>query len=199
MEYLDMLNKSWIEILMEPSNKNILIKEKTKDLNNLFQILEKIRKLNVSFDELKINFYELDLLPLQDALFNNDYKSLYTLKEKIKENLYKYIDYEDANDLIFEYKSLLKELDSYMISDLYKIKKDVENMNEENFDYIFTKKNILEGLDKIIEEIEKEDIIEKDIGNDPKTIADFKKLYDTYSFEITKAKNIIYFLSLIIN
>ena len=199
MEYLDMLNKSWIEILMEPSNKNILIEEKTEDLNNLFQILEKIRKLNVSFDELKINFYELDLLPLQDALFNNDYKSLYTLKEKIKENLYKYIDYEDANDLIFEYKSLLKELDSYMISDLYKIKKDVENMNEENFDYIFTKKNILEGLDKIIEEIEKEDIIEKDIGNDPKTIADFKKLYDTYSFEITKAKNIIYFLSLIIN
>jgi len=194
-----MLNKSWIEILMEPSNKNILIEEKTEDLNNLFQILEKIRKLNVSFDELKINFYELDLLPLQDALFNNDYKSLYTLKEKIKENLYKYIDYEDANDLIFEYKSLLKELDSYMISDLYKIKKDVENMNEENFDYIFTKKNILEGLDKIIEEIEKEDIIEKDIGNDPKTIADFKKLYDTYSFEITKAKNIIYFLSLIIN
>jgi len=199
MEYLDTLNKSWIEILMEPSNKNILIEEKIEDLNNLFEILEKIRKLNVSFDELKINFYELDLLPLQDALFNNDYKSLYNLKEKIKKNLYKYIDEEDANNLLLKYKLLLKELDSYMISDLYKIKKDVESMSEEKFDYIFSKKNILEGLDEIIEEMKKEDISEKDIGNDPKSITDFKKLYDTYSFEITKAKNIIYFFSLIIN
>jgi len=70
MKYADYINKSWIEILMEPSSKIPLMFPKTIALKGLFNILEGLRKLNVSFDNLKINFYELELIPLQNAIFD---------------------------------------------------------------------------------------------------------------------------------
>jgi len=198
MEYLESLNKSWIEILMEPSSKNILTLPKTKALNDLFETLEEIRKLNVSFDHLGINFYELDLMPLQDALFEHNYKSVEELKGKIKNDLSNLLNESEIKDMLLEYKSLLEELESYAISDLYKIEKDIEGMSEENFDDIFSKKEVLEGLNSIIEAMRQEGAIAKDLGNEQNIVAEFKEIYDAYYFEVVKAKNIVDFLSSII-
>jgi len=198
MEYLESLNKSWIEILMEPSSKNILTLPKTKALNDLFETLEEIRKLNVSFDHLGINFYELDLMPLQDALFEHNYKLVDELKGKIKNDLSNLLNESEIKDMLLEYKSLLEELESYAISDLYKIEKDIEGMSEENFDDIFSKKEVLEGLNSIIEAMRQEGAIAKDLGNEQNIVAEFKEIYDAYYFEVVKAKNIVDFLSSII-
>ena len=163
MEYLDSINKSWIEFLMEPSSKNVLIRPKTKALNDLFETLEEIRKLNVSFDRLGINFYDLDLIPLQDASFEHNYKLVDELKGKIKKDLSNLLRESEIKEMLLEYKSLLEELEAYTISDLYKIEKDIEGMNEENFDDIFSKKEVLEGLNSIIETMRQEGAIAKDL------------------------------------
>jgi len=199
MEYLDSLNKSWIEILMEPSSKNILTAPKTKALNDLFETLEEIRKLNVSFDRLGINFYELDLIPLQDALFEHNYKLVDELKGKIKKDLSNFLREPEIKEMLLEYKSLLEELEAYTISDLYKIEKDIEGMSEENFDDIFSKKEVLEGLNSIIEAMRQEGAIAKDLGNEQNIVAGFKEIYDAYYFEVVKAKNIVDFLSTILD
>jgi len=198
MEYLDSLNKSWIEILIEPSNKNTLVKPEMKALDDLFETVEKIRKLNVSFDNLGINFYELDLIPLQDALFERNYKIASELKEKIKNKLSNFISESKIKDMLLDYKSLIEELNAYTISDLYKIEKDIEGMNEENFDDIFSKKEVLEGLNNMIKVMRQEGVIEKDIGDEQNIVAEFKEIYDAYYFEVVKAKNIVDFLSSII-
>ena len=198
MEYLDSLNKSWIEILMEPSSKNILTVPKTKALNDLFETLEEIRKLNVSFDRLGINFYDLDLIPLQDALFEHNYKLVDELKGKIKNDLSNLLTESEIKKILLEYKTLLEELEAYTISDLYKIEKDIEGMSEENFDDIFSKKEILEGLNNMIKVMREEGTIEKDIGDEQNIVAEFKEIYDAYYFEVVKAKNIVDFLSSII-
>jgi len=198
MEYLDSINKSWIEILIEPSSKNVLIRPKTKTLNDLFETLEDIRKLNVSFDHLGINFYDLDLIPLQDALFEHNYKLVDALKGKIKNDLSNFLNESKIKEVLLEYKSLLEELEAYTISDLYKIEKDIEGMSEENFDDIFSKKEVLEGLNNIIEAMRQEGAIEKDLGNEQNIVAEFKEVYDKYYFEVVKAKNIVDFLSSII-
>jgi len=199
MEYLESLNKSWIEILMEPSSKNILTASKTKALNDLFETLEEIRKLNVSFDRLGINFYELDLIPLQDALFEHNYKLVDELKGKIKKDLSNFLRESEIKEILLEYKSLLEELEAYTISDLHKIEKDIEGMSEENFDDIFSKKEVLEGLNSIIETMRQEGAIAKDLGNEQNIVAEFKEIYDAYYFEVVKAKNIVDFLSTILN
>jgi len=198
MEYLDSLNKSWIEILMEPSSKNILTVPKTKALNDLFETLEEVRKLNVSFDRLGINFYDLDLIPLQDALFEHNYKLVDELKGKIKNDLSNLLTESEIKKILLEYKTLLEELEAYTISDLYKIEKDIEGMSEENFDDIFSKKEILEGLNNMIKVMREEGTIEKDIGDEQNIVAEFKEIYDAYYFEVVKAKNIVDFLSSII-
>jgi len=198
MEYLDSINKSWIEFLMEPSSKNVLIRPKTKALNDLFETLEEIRKLNVSFDRLGINFYDLDLIPLQDASFEHNYKLVDELKGKIKKDLSNLLRESEIKEMLLEYKSLLEELEAYTISDLYKIEKDIEGMNEENFDDIFSKKEVLEGLNSIIETMRQEGAIAKDLGNEQNIVAEFKEIYDAYYFEVVKAKNIVDFLSSII-
>jgi len=195
VEYLDSLNKSWIEILIEPSNKNTLVKPEMKTLDNLFETVEKIRKLNVSFDNLGINFYELDLIPLQNAVFEHDYKLASELKEKIKNKLSNFISESEIKDMLLEYKSLIDELSDYTMSDLYKIEKDIEGMSEEEFDDIFSKKEILEGLNNMIKVMRQEGAIEKDIGDEQNIVAEFKEIYDAYYFEVLKAKNIVDFLS----
>jgi len=195
MEYLDSLNKSWIEILIEPSGKDALVKPEMKALDDLFETVEKIRKLNVSFDNLGINFYELDLIPLQNATFERNYNLASELKEKIKNKLSNFISESKIKDMILEYKSLIDELSAYTMSDLYKIEKDIEGMSEEEFDDIFSKKEILEGLNNMIKVMRQEGTIEKDIGDEQNIVAEFKEIYDAYYFEVVKAKNIVDFLS----
>jgi len=48
-------------------------------------------------------------------------------------------------------------------------------MDDEDFDNIFSKKNILEGLNDIIEAIRQEGVIENDIGNDRILLQSLKK------------------------
>jgi len=198
MEYLDSLNKSWIEILIEPSSKNPLIEPKPEMLTDLFEILEEIRKLNVAFDSLKINFYDLDLIPLQNAIFDHDYKLVDKLKESIKNKLVNYVSETKIKTMLANYKRLLEDLSSYTVSDLYKIEKDIEGMTDEDFDDIFSKKAVLEGISDIIKAMREEGVIDKDIGSDPNAVAEFKRIYDAYYFEVVKAKTIVDFLSSII-
>jgi len=198
MEYLDSLNKSWIEILIEPSSKYPLIEPKPETLTDLFEILEEIRKLNVAFDSLKINFYDLDLIPLQNAIFDHDYKLVNKLKESIKNKLVSYASESKIKTMLANYKRLLEDLSGYTVSDLYKIEKDIEEMTDEDFDDIFSKKAVLEGISDIIKAMREEGAIDNDIGSDPNAVAEFKRIYDAYYFEVVKAKTIADFLSSII-
>ena len=199
MEYIDSINKSWIEILMEPSSKIPLIFPKTTALKDLFNTLEGIRKLNVSFDNLKINFYELDLIPLQNAIFERKYEEVEKLKREIKSKLTKYVSETELEKMLSKYISLIRKLNSYTLGDLYKIEQDIEGMDDEDFDDIFSKKNILEGLNDIIEAIRQEDIVEKDVGNEQNITSEFKEIYDKYYFEVVKAKNVVDFLATILD
>jgi len=199
MEYIDSINKSWIEILMEPSSKIPLIFPKTRVLKDLFNTLEGIRKLNVSFDNLKINFYELDLIPLQNAMFERKYEEVEKLKREIKSKLTKYVSETELEEMLSKYISLIRKLNSYTLGDLYKIEQDIEGMDDEDFDDIFSKKNILEGLNDIIEAIRQEGIVEKDVGNEQNITSEFKEIYDKYYFEVVKAKNIVDFLATILD
>jgi|GEM_PF-3204541 len=199
MEYIDSINKSWIEILMEPSSKIPLIFPKTTALKDLFNTLEGIRKLNVSFDNLKINFYELDLIPLQNAIFERKYEEVEKLKREIKSKLTKYVSETELEEMLSKYISLIRKLNSYTLGDLYKIEQDIEGMDDEDFDDIFSKKNILEGLNDIIEAIRQEDIVEKDVGNEQNITSEFKEIYDKYYFEVVKAKNVVDFLATILD
>jgi len=199
MEYIDSINKSWIEILMEPSSKIPLIFPKTRVLKDLFNTLEGIRKLNVSFDNLKINFYELDLIPLQNAIFERKYEEVEKLKREIKSKLTKYVSETELEEMLSKYISLIRKLNSYTLGDLYKIEQDIEGMDDEDFDDIFSKKNILEGLNDIIEAIRQEGIVEKDVGNEQNITSEFKEIYDKYYFEVVKAKNIVDFLATILD
>jgi len=199
MEYIDSINKSWIEILMEPSNKIPLIFPKTTTLKDLFNTLERIRKLNVFFDNLKINFYELDLIPLQNAIFDRKYEEVEKLKREIKSKLTKYVSETELEEMLSKYISLIRKLNTYTLGDLYKIEQDIEGMEDEDFDDIFSKKNILEGLNDIIEAIRQEGIVEKDIGDEQNIVSEFKEIYDKYYFEVVKAKNIVDFLSTILD
>ena len=199
MEYIDSINKSWIEILMEPSNKIPLIFPKTTTLKDLFNTLERIRKLNVFFDNLKINFYELDLIPLQNAIFDRKYEEVEKLKREIKSKLTKYVSETELEEMLSKYISLIRKLNTYTLGDLYKIEQDIEGMEDEDFDDIFSKKNILEGLNDIIEAIRQEGIVKKDIGDEQNIVSEFKEIYDKYYFEVVKAKNIVDFLSTILD
>jgi len=199
MEYIDSINKSWIEILMEPSSKIPLILPKTTALKDLFNTLEGIRKLNVSFDNLKINFYELDLIPLQNAIFDRKYEEVEKLKREIKSKLTKYVSETELEKMLSKYISLIRKLNGYTLGDLYKIEQDIEGMDDEDFDNMFSKENILEGLNDIIEAIRQEGIVEKDVGNEQNITSEFKEIYDKYYFEVVKAKNIVDFLSTILD
>ena len=199
MEYIDSINKSWIEILMEPSSKIPLVFPKTTALKDLFNTLEGIRKLNVSFDNLKINFYELDLIPLQNAIFDRKYEDLEKLKIEIKSKLTKYVSETELERMLSKYISLIRKINSYTLGDLYKIEQDIEGMDDEDFDDMFSKDNILEGLNDIIETIKQEGIVEKDIGDERNIVSEFKEIYDKYYFEVVKAKNIVDFLSTILD
>ena len=199
MEYIDSINKSWIEILMEPSSKIPLIFPKTTTLKGLFNTLEGIRKLNASFDDLKINFYELELIPLQNAIFDHKYEEVEKLKREIKSKLTKYVSETELEKMLSKYISLIRKLNSYTLGDLYKIEQDIERMDDEDFDDIFSKDNILEGLNDIIEAIRQEGIVEKDIGDEQNIASEFKEIYDKYYFEVVKAKNIVDFLSTILD
>ena len=52
--------------------------------------------------------------------------------------------------------------------------------------------------DDIIKAIREEGVIGNDIGSDPNAVAEFKRIYDAYYFEVVKAKTIVDFLSSII-
>jgi len=165
----------------------------------LFNTLEGIRKLNASFDDLKINFYELELIPLQNAIFDHKYEEVEKLKREIKSKLTKYVSETELEKMLSKYISLIRKLNSYTLGDLYKIEQDIERMDDEDFDDIFSKDNILEGLNDIIEAIRQEGIVEKDIGDEQNIASEFKEIYDKYYFEVVKAKNIVDFLSTILD
>jgi hypothetical protein len=196
---LDFLNKSWIEIIMTPSSKTPLVELKIAFLEDAYKIAEEIRKLNVYFDNIGINFYDLDLLPLEDAIFDNNTKLIKNLKNKIKNKMLKVMSEQKMKNLLSKYEKLLNDLKIYVVSDLYRIKEEVEEMNDENFDAIFNKKDIIEGLKNMIEEMSDKNIKHTEIKNKVNETSNFKQIYNEYFFEITKAKNIVYFMHLFLD
>jgi hypothetical protein len=196
---LDFLNKSWIEIIMTPSSKTPLVELKINSLEDADKTAEEIRKLNVYFDNLGINFYELDLLPLEKAIFDSNTKLVKDLKNEIKSKLLKVISEQKMEELVSKYEKLLSDLEIYVMSDLYKIKDEIEKMDDENFDAVFNKKDIIEGLKNMIEDMADKNMKHIEIKNKVNETSIFKQIYEAYFFEITKAKNIFYFLHLVLD
>jgi len=193
MDYFDSFDNSWIDLMMKESSKKPLSKPKSKELYTFFDILENIRKLNLSFDKFRSKLNEEDIRRFQDTISNKNPQLEESLRTKIRNDLLSVMNDDEKLNYILNYKNFLKRLKSYSMTDSYRIKLQIYMYYKKKADKNFVENIRVDGLDNILKsavELENkntDDEVEQDL-------IELKELYDAYYFEIVKAKSIHDFL-----